>query len=132
MLLKKLVNLAHCSCKSNKLQKSWKAVVLKNFALLLCCKLYACCDLVDFGDFGISVLFFCTCTYYTYCYCEAFYCLVSLKHWLLFHRNIEDILAERGDSVKRLSESDSLEFLVQDLVDKIEKDKQVDDDKEKP
>lgn len=47
-------------------------------------------------------------------------------------RNIEDILAEKGESVKRLSESDSVEFLVQDLVDKIEKDKQVDDDKEKP
>lgn len=41
-------------------------------------------------------------------------------------------MAEKGESVKRLSESDSLEFLVQDLVDKIKKDKQVDDDKEKP
>jgi len=50
---------------------------------------------------------------------------------LLFYRNIEDILAEKGESVKRLSESDSLEFLVQDLVDKMEKEKQVDDDEEK-
>lgn len=41
-------------------------------------------------------------------------------------------MAEKGESVKRLSESDSLEFLVQDLVDKIKKDKQVDDVKEKP
>lgn len=41
-------------------------------------------------------------------------------------------MAEKGESVKRLSESDSVEFLVQDLVDKIEKDKQVDDDEEKP
>ena len=41
-------------------------------------------------------------------------------------------MAEKGESVKRLSESDSVEFLVQDLVDKMEKDKQVDDDKEKP
>lgn len=40
-------------------------------------------------------------------------------------------MAEKRESVKRLSESDSLEFLVQDLVDKIEKDKQVDDDQEK-
>lgn len=40
-------------------------------------------------------------------------------------------MAEKGESVKRLSESDSLEFLVQDLVDKIEKDKQMDDDQEK-
>jgi len=50
---------------------------------------------------------------------------------LVFYRNIEDILAEKGESVKRLSESDSLEFLVQDLVDKIGKDKQVDNDQEK-
>lgn len=49
----------------------------------------------------------------------------------MFYRNIEDILAEKGESIKRLSENDSLEFLVQDLVDKIEKDKQVEDDKEK-
>lgn len=40
-------------------------------------------------------------------------------------------MAEKGESVKRLSESDSLEFLVQDLVDKMEKEKQVDDDEEK-
>ena len=40
-------------------------------------------------------------------------------------------MAQRGESVKRLSESDSLEFLVQDLVDKIEKERQVDDDQEK-
>ena len=70
--------------------------------------------------------------FYHYIQCSALYCIVSLKHWLLFHRNIEDILAEKGESVKRLSESDSVEFLVQDLVDKIEKDKQVDDDEEKP
>lgn len=49
----------------------------------------------------------------------------------MFYRNIEDILAEKGESIKRLSENDSLEFLVQDLVDKIEKDKQVEDDQEK-
>jgi len=49
----------------------------------------------------------------------------------VFYRNIEDILAEKGESIKRLSENDSLEFLVQDLVDKIEKDKQVEDDQEK-
>jgi len=48
----------------------------------------------------------------------------------VFYRNIEDILAEKGESIKRLSENDSLEFLVQDL-DKIEKDKQVEDDQEK-
>ena len=48
----------------------------------------------------------------------------------MFYRNIEDILAEKGESIKRLSENDSLEFLVQDL-DKIEKDKQVEDDQEK-
>lgn len=40
-------------------------------------------------------------------------------------------MAEKGESVKKLSESDSLEFLVQDLVDKIEKDKQVEDDQDK-
>jgi len=49
----------------------------------------------------------------------------------VFYRNIEDILAEKGESIKRLSENDSLEFLVQDLVDKIEKDNQVEDDQEK-
>lgn len=49
----------------------------------------------------------------------------------MFYRNIEDILAEKGESIKRLSENDSLEFSVQDLVDKIEKDKQVEDDQEK-
>lgn len=49
----------------------------------------------------------------------------------MFYRNIEDILAEKGESIKRLSENDSLEFLVQDLVDKIEKDMQVEDDQEK-
>lgn len=58
-------------------------------------------------------------------------CIVSLKHWLLFYRNIEDILAKKGESVKRLSESDSLEFLVQDLVDKMKENRQVDDDQEK-
>ncbi|KAL9989307.1 hypothetical protein ACROYT_G003842 [Oculina patagonica] len=42
-------------------------------------------------------------------------------------RNIEDILAEKGESVKKLSESDSLEFLVQDLKDKIEKEKQTEE-----
>lgn len=40
-------------------------------------------------------------------------------------------MAEKGETVKALSESDSLEFLVQDLVDKIEKDKQVEDDQDK-
>ena len=58
----------------------------------------------------------------------SFYFIVSLKHSLLFYRNIEDILAEKGESVKRLSESDSLEFLVQDLVDKMKENMQVDDD----
>ena len=62
---------------------------------------------------------------------STFYCIVSLKYCLVFYRNIEDILAQKGESVKRLSESDSLEFLVQNLVDKIEKEKQVDDDQEK-
>lgn len=39
-------------------------------------------------------------------------------------------MAEKGESVKKLSESDSLEFLVQDLMDEIEKEKQT-EDKEK-
>lgn len=36
------------------------------------------------------------------------------------NRNIEDILAEKGESVKRLTETDSLEFLVKDLANRIE------------
>lgn len=39
------------------------------------------------------------------------------------NRNIEDILAEKGESVKRLTENDSLEFLVKDLANRIEKGK---------
>ncbi len=55
-------------------------------------------------------------------------CIIfGLKRFWLFHRNIEDILAEKGESVKKLSESDSLEFLVQDLKDKIEKEKQTEE-----
>lgn len=56
--------------------------------------------------------------------------LIRKTYFFVFCRNIEDILAEKGESVKKLSESDSLEFLVQDLVDKIEKEKQA-EDKEK-
>lgn len=39
---------------------------------------------------------------------------------MIFYRNIEDILAEKGESVKRLTETDSLEFLVKDLANRIE------------
>ena len=31
-----------------------------------------------------------------------------------FHRNIEDILAEKGEAVKKSSESDTLEVLLQE------------------
>ena len=40
---------------------------------------------------------------------------------MIFYRNIEDILAEKGESVKRLAENDSLESLVKDLANRIEK-----------
>ena len=40
---------------------------------------------------------------------------------MIFYRNIEDILAEKGESVKRLTENDSLEYLVKDLANRIEK-----------
>ena len=40
---------------------------------------------------------------------------------MIFYRNIEDILAEAGESVKRLTENDSLESLVKDLANRIEK-----------
>jgi len=45
-------------------------------------------------------------------------------------RNIEDILAEKGESVRRLSDSDSLEFLVEDMVNKSDE-KERSEDKEK-
>ena len=45
----------------------------------------------------------------------------------LFHRNIEDILAEKGETVKRLSENDSLEFLVEDAMNKTDKAEQAED-----
>ena len=48
--------------------------------------------------------------------------------WMIFYRNIEDILAEKGESVKRLTESDSLEFLVKDLANRIEKGKPSEDE----
>jgi len=48
----------------------------------------------------------------------------------LSHRNIEDILAEKGETVRRLSDSDSLEFLVEDMVNKSEE-KERSEDKEK-
>ena len=47
---------------------------------------------------------------------------------MIFHRNIEDILAEKGESVKRLTENNSLEFLVEDLANRIEKGKQREDE----
>ncbi|RMX49222.1 hypothetical protein pdam_00005820 [Pocillopora damicornis] len=37
------------------------------------------------------------------------------------NRNIEDILAEKGESVKMLTENDSLGYLVKDLANRIEK-----------
>ena len=40
---------------------------------------------------------------------------------MIFYRNIEDILAEKGESVKRLTENDSLGYLVKDLANRIEK-----------
>ena len=39
---------------------------------------------------------------------------------MIFYRNIEDILAEKGESVKRLTENDFLEFLVKDSANRIE------------
>lgn len=43
---------------------------------------------------------------------------------------MEDILAEKGETVKRISENGSVEFLVEDTVNKRDKD-QTPKDKEK-